>query len=70
MTNIVEQLKIEMGEIQVKINKIQEACSHPEGAVTKRHGSNTGNYDPGADEYWTDFHCELCLKYWTKEGSL
>ncbi len=48
--------------------ELQEACTHP--SVTKKHGSNTGNYDPSADWYWTDFDCPDCAKRWTKEGSL
>jgi len=66
MTNIVEQLKIEQGEIQVKINKIQEACSHPEDAVDKVPGSSTGS-PMERDEYWYNITCNLCLKKWRED---
>lgn len=45
----------------------QSQCPH--GDVTKTHKSNTGNYDPSADCYWTDFHCNDCDKRWSEEGS-
>lgn len=67
--SIVQQLREEIAERQAKISEIQEQCSHPEAAVTKKHGSNTGNYDPSADCYWTDFHCSLCDKRWQLDGS-
>ena len=46
---------------------LREQCEHP--AATKKHGANTGNYDPHADCYWTDFACPDCGKRWTVEGS-
>ncbi len=42
-------------------------CTHR--GAEKVHGSNTGNYDPSADCYWTDFHCRTCGKRWHEEGS-
>jgi len=66
----VKELKIEKQKIQDRINRIQDACSHPEDCVTKEHRSDTGNYDPSCDSYWTNFHCDLCDKHWTKGGSL
>jgi uncharacterized lipoprotein len=33
------------------------------------HVSDTGNYDPSSDKYWTEFHCALCDKRWSKDGS-
>lgn len=51
-----------------KIAKLQEECQH-EGVI-KTYGSNTGNFCPDDDCYWTNFHCECCGKRWTVEGSV
>jgi hypothetical protein len=67
--SIVSELFEEIAKIRGKISIIQEKCSHPEEALLKEHGSNTGNYDPSVDCYWTNFHCKLCLKSWSEEGS-
>ena len=61
---------MEIEERQAKIRRIQNDCNHPEDCVTKKHGGSTGNYDPYDDRYWTDFHCSLCDKRWTMDGSL
>lgn len=66
--NTVDKLKKEIEELDKKIVTIQNQCSHPEMAVLKVHGSNTGNYDPTADCYWTDFTCGLCHKKWTVDS--
>lgn len=60
----VKELEIEKQEIQDKINRIQEECSHPADCVTYKAGSNTGNYDPSCDSYWRDYTCDLCEKRW------
>jgi len=66
--NIVEKYKQEIKDIESSIASIQTLCSHPEEAVTKVHKGSTGNpYE--ANEYWTNFHCELCDKRWTLDGS-
>ncbi len=46
-------------------NALQALCIHPLHAVQVHHDSNTGNYDPSADSYWTDHKCCLCDKRWT-----
>ena len=53
---------------QSKIKALREGCLHP-GAV-KTHKSNTGNYDPSCDCYWTEFLCSECGKFWTVNGSV
>ena len=67
--NIIDKYLAEINELYDKIQKIQNKCSHPEESVTKEHKSDTGNYDPSADCYWTCFYCELCQKQWTEDGS-
>ena len=65
----VHNLKLRIKEIQETIKEVQDQCSHPEACVTKTHGSNTGNFDPHQDSYWTDFECSLCEKRWQEDGS-
>jgi len=67
--NIIEKLKSQISELYKQVETIQAQCSHPKEAVTKKHSADTGNYDPSADRYWTDFTCDLCQKHWTEEGS-
>ena len=69
MANIIEVLKLEIAEIQSRITGIQNECSHPAAAVVKERFGDTGNYDPSSDKYWTEFHCTLCDKKWSKDGS-
>jgi hypothetical protein len=64
---VIAELKKQIKELQDKIKTIQDSCSHPEQCVTKKYGSNTGNYDPMADCYWIDFKCSLCEKFWTED---
>lgn len=54
-------------KLQKELTALQESCAHPR--VTKEHKGNTGNYDPSADCYWTEFSCPDCGKWWTEEGS-
>lgn len=63
--SIVTEMKEQIKALEEKISKIQEQCSHPPLAVKSKNGSNTGNYDPSQDSYWTDYHCTLCDKHWT-----
>ena len=53
---------------QSKINKLRDTCPHP--GATKEHKSNTGNYDPSCDCYWTEFRCPECGKFWRVDGSV
>lgn len=63
--SIIKKLEAEINVLQDKIKNIQDQCSHPESCLDKTHGSNTGNYDPHDDCYWTDYHCHLCDRKWT-----
>lgn len=62
----VISLKLKKSQIDLEINKIQEECPHPDSLVTKKYGANTGNYDPHSDFYWTNYHCQICDKWWTE----
>lgn len=67
--NAVATLKTQIADLEARVSEIQTQCSHPAAALTKKHGASTGNYDPSNDGYWTEFHCGLCDKHWTEEGS-
>lgn len=56
-----------MARAEAQLREIQAACDHPN--VNKVHKSNTGNYDPHADCYWTEFVCPDCGKFWHEDGS-
>lgn len=48
-----------------RLQALRDMCPHPDAHVTKKHGANTGNYDPSADCSWTDNTCHACGKKWT-----
>lgn len=55
--------------LQGELRRHQDSrCKHPADRRLYRLRSNTGNYDPTSDCYWTEYHCELCLKSWTVDG--
>lgn len=45
--------------------KIQEKCEHKN--ASKTHRGDTGNFDPSSDEFWTEFNCEDCGKFWIQK---
>jgi hypothetical protein len=64
----VFKLKAQISELNLKIAKIQEECSHPQYCLDVKHRSSTGNYDPSQDCYWTEYHCQLCDKHWSESS--
>jgi hypothetical protein len=64
----IKRLYSQLEMARVKIEKAQESCVHE--SVEKKYGSNTGNYDPSCDCYWTEFKCNDCGKFWSVEGSV
>ena len=59
---ITEQIK----ELKQELGEHQEKCKHPERHRIFEYKSNEGGYDgPAHDRYWTEYTCELCLKWWT-----
>jgi len=42
--------------------ELQAACQHPN--ASKKYAGSTGNYDPAADDYWIEFRCLDCGKFW------
>jgi hypothetical protein len=63
----VNSIKISLEALKQALEDIQSKCSHLQ--VEKTHGGDTGNYDPSNDHYWTEFHCLVCDKRWTEDGS-
>ena len=62
----ITKLRAEISERQKEITSLQENCPHPLMWRVKKSGSNTGNWDPHDDCYWTDHTCEMCEKSWTE----
>ena len=51
-----------------ELTTFQDNCSNK--YAVKTHKSNTGNYDPSCDSYWTEFKCPDCGKFWVEDGSV
>lgn len=75
--SVTNQLKIKeevarilttLHQAQSELDKVRSSCTHPD--VVKAHKANTGNYDPSADCYWTEFRCPDCGKFWRVDGSV
>lgn len=49
------------------IRDLRNSCPHNE--VSKWHESDTGNWCPQDDRYWTNYRCEVCGKTWSQDGS-
>jgi hypothetical protein len=63
VSSIREKIRVEILRLQTVLVFLQNnICKHPNVKETAR--SNTGNYDPGADVYWTEFDCPDCDKFW------
>jgi len=69
MNEQITKLQKQIEKAYYKIQGIQEMCHHPKEFVEYVHCSNTGNYDPSCDRYWTEYHCLECDKKWHQEGS-
>lgn len=62
------KIQRQIKELNDELIKHQDKCKHKK--ATKEYASNTGNYDPTADCYWTIFNCPTCLKRWSVDGSV
>ena len=61
------QLELKRDRAVTKLNLHLSTCIHPSEYVDVQHKGNTGNFDPSADSYWTEYHCKLCDKKWRKD---
>jgi len=46
-------------------DELQKSCKHLN--FTKKNCGSTGNWDRNDDEYWVEFKCHDCQKFWTEE---
>ena len=85
MTTLARRFTLNVNKTHVAINKkvrslvkrrdalldelceIRMKCKHP--ILRYQYGSNTGNYDPSSDYYWTDFCCPVCGSRWSEAGT-
>ncbi len=44
---------------------LQNSCNH--NNVIKKNCGSTGNWDRNDDEYWREFRCLDCQKFWTED---
>ena len=51
-----------IAKLNADIKALQAECMHVNAEHINR--ASTGNYDPSADEYWTDHNCHDCGKFW------
>jgi len=66
----LKRAKARLEKASANFHGLQNKCKHPQGFLYKKYGSDTGNWDPHQDCYWTDFFCTLCGKRWTLDGSV
>lgn len=59
-----EEIRKQIKDLCQILDQIMAECSHPKDVVVSENKSNTGNYDPSSDRYWTDHHCTFCDKRW------
>lgn len=62
-----QRIESNLQKYNQQLKVLQETCEHT--GLQKQHKADTGNYDPSADRYWTEFTCPDCGKKWTEEGS-
>lgn len=68
--NRIEEIDAEIAQLSQEKSSIQEECTHPPLCLRYKYCSNTGNYDPHNDCYWTELRYTLCGKRWNEEGSV
>lgn len=62
-----EEIRRQITLLKSHLTNLQSKCKHKK--ATKIHKSDTGNWCPQDDCYWTEFDCPECGKRWTEEGS-
>ena len=60
----VNYIQKKRSELYAELLQLQESCTHPDETLTKIAHENSG-YD--YQDYWYDFHCEICDKRWREE---
>lgn len=59
---MVDNKREKIKKLLSEIKELQERCPH--FGLIEIHGSDTGNWCPADDEYWTDYKCLYCGKSW------
>lgn len=59
-----ERILKKIDNLNAELDALQTVCDHLN--LTMENGSNTGNYDPSCNCYWTDYECPDCGKRWTE----
>lgn len=67
INKLVTKYSSDIDKLWKKIKSVRSKCRHPKRFRTKIHKSNTGNYNPHQDSYWTENTCHICNKYWTED---
>jgi hypothetical protein len=65
----IQLLRDQIKQLEGEVRKIQDQCPHPHFMLKKRH-TNHCSMEYGPADYYTHFHCELCDKRWTVDGSV
>lgn len=65
MREEIIQAKEQFELANVKYYAVLDKCPH--NKVTVKSRSNTGNYDPSSDSYWSEIHCLICDRGWTED---
>lgn len=60
-----KSIQTNQAKLKNQLTELQELCQHPN--VSKKHWSNTGNYDPANNEYWIIYDCPDCARSWQVE---
>lgn len=63
----LEKLQAKEKTVAAEIELLRETCEHP--AVVKTYRADTGNYDSRDNQYWTEYTCPDCGKFWSANGS-
>jgi hypothetical protein len=58
----VAQLEQQKAEIEEQIFELRQKCRHVR--VKHKYASDTGNYDPSCDRYWSEYRCKTCGAKW------
>lgn len=63
----IASIELEILQLNEQLKQIREECSHPVTLLVAIHkyGAETDGY--AMDCRWTEYHCGLCGKKWSKD---
>ena len=56
-----------IAQLRGQIKTLLNGCSHPVETVDIKYMSDSWNYDPSNNRYWTEYTCSVCGKRWEEE---